>query len=396
MARRRQTLYIAQLGSYAAADPSANGAGYLWVPASNVPTKQEELAHLETNFATGSVYPTAPEAGPDGGMVELLTHIGGFATAGGDGAAPPALDWFDILMNSAFGSYVERSGEGLGAGSTTGSLVLDTDLLSIYDLAPVYEAGLAPGRTQWARIEADAGSGTYGTVAPLFATAPTTAGVCYATRMYRPSDAQAYLAAVFVDDNVRTHTLLGVRAILQSISADHGRSFMAKWRLEFDSKTTDVGKTSLPNPGAAPAFRTLDARLSPVYFNGTAVETSKIEINMNPTVQVLGATAATQGRGGNEIVSYRPEIVVTPQRTGAIEDLRRAVTEGPLLVQLGGGVLAGGQLGTMALHLDNAFVADCKDVDDNGVMRQQLTIRVADAARFSGTTRAPVVQLARA
>lgn len=395
MARRRQTLYIAELGSYSAADPSANGSGYAFVPCSMVPTKQEELAHLDTNIAAGSVYPTAPDAGPDGGFVEFMTHLGGFVTAATSGA-PPARDWLDFLLNAAFGSYVERNGVNVGSGSTTSSLVLASDALSVYDLVPVQQPAIVSGRTQWTRVEADAGTGTYGTVAPVFATAPAAGAAAYGARSYRPSDTQAYLAAVFVDDNVRTHTMLGGRTILQSIMAEHGSTLMAKWRLEFDSKTTDVGKTNLPNPVAAPLFRPVQATSSPVYFNGTAVETSKIEINFQPETAVIGATAATQGRSGNEVVRMLPQIVVTPQRAGSIEDLRRAVTEGALLVQLGGGILSGGQLGTMALHLDNAFVSDVRDVDDKGVMRQQVTIRVADAARFSGTTRAPMIQLARA
>lgn len=399
MARKRQTLYIAPVGSYAAADPSADGSGYSWVPCLGVPAKKDNMLQLATGYAAGSTTPTAPEPGPDGCTITFTTPIGGFVTAAGNGSAPPTADWFDTLLEAAFGSIVARNGVNVGSGSTTSSLVLASDILSIYDLAPVYDSSLAAvGRTQWTRIMADAGSGTYGTVAPEFGTAPTAApaGVCFGTRSFRPADTQVYVAVVFVDDTIGAYYCPGGRVILKSIAADHRMNFVATWEIQCDSKTPDAGKTALPNPGAGPAFRPLNCVRSPVYFNGAAVETSKISIDFGTATAPIGATAAPQGLGGNEITAMVPRINIMPQRASGYETIRRAITEGSLLMQLGGGVLSGGQLGTMALHLDNAYFAKTDDADDQGVMRQDIEIVCADAARFSGTTRAPLVQLVRA
>jgi hypothetical protein len=390
-----KTLYVAPM-SYGAADPSANGSGYSYVPTVNPATKRNMRSQLATQYAVGGIFPTRPEAGPDGGEIRFRTVWGGLASIAGDGAAPPANDWLDILLTSAFGTQRLLSGEGVGVASTTTNLVLDagTDY-TFQDLLAVYEVGLSVGRTQWAMATTDPGTNQHA-VAPAFAVAPTTAAIAYGSKTYRQAaPATGVVACVFVDDTVGVYTALSGRVMLNSIEAQHGELYIADWTIRFDSKTLDVGKSSLPAITAGPAFPPAQARNSPVYFNGTAYETKSVRIDFQPRPLLIGATSAPNGRGGDENLC-NPRVTIEPRRNSAIEALSDAVTQGPLLVQMGAGILNGSVLGTTCLHIDNASPEPVQDLADDQYSRQTVTFAVADRVFQSAGQRSHNVQLARA
>ncbi|MBK6683995.1 MAG: hypothetical protein IPG45_05935 [Deltaproteobacteria bacterium] len=390
------TIWIAAQATYTTADPSANGSTYVSVPTIGPATKVDNKAQLATGHALGSVFGSVPETGPESSEITFKTYLGGFVASNGAGAAPAA-DWLDILMLAFLGTNVTRVGLGVGVGSTTTNLVLDAgDPLSIQDIVPVYEAGLAPLRTQWTQVTVDPGTSSY-TVAPAFATAPTTAGISYATNQYRFTDGGgAYVACVFRDDTVATYTHLGGRVTLKSISAEYGGLYVAEWSIRFDTRAVDAGKSALPSVLAGPAFRPLKAMRSPISFNGAFLESKSLKIDFAPETKEIGSTAAANGRAGDELIRVMPKVTLEPLRATAIEDYFRNITQGPLMLQLGDGVLSGGQLGTMAVFFDRVHASSVSDSDDGNVSRQQLVFSMHDRAIFSGTTRAVPLQIVRA
>jgi len=74
-----------------------------------------------------------------------------------------------------------------------------------------------------------------------------------------------------------------------------------------------------------------------------------------------------------------PTITVEPLYTDAILELRRAVTNGRLLIQIGGGVLSGGVLNTCAIAATQASPLDANPADENGRIRNSLQLKCTDS-----------------
>lgn len=399
MARtRKSALYIANESTYGT-DPSANGSGYTYVPVlGQMGMLKDGKQLLETNYHTRRNFPTAPEVGADGWSFDFEVPLIGLTTAAGDGAAPGADDWADTLHEHVFAESVDVSGEGVGSGSTTSSLVLDTDIYNVQQLVPVYEASVptAAPRTQWMLLAADAGTGTYGTITPTQDQAPTTAAVAYGTKTYQPSDTGgASVAFVYCQDDV-VYTLLGGRCTSAVIVAENGQIVRVKYSFSGDSKTEDTsGKSALPAIAAftQPACKAL---LSPVWFNGTKYATRMIEVDLGIAAAVQEATAATNGRGDYESIELKPKVTIEPIFTNAIQNLKRTPTRGRLLIQFGGGVLSSGQLNTCAIHCEQAAVTEADPKDDQGRIRNAVVFQVTDAVEFSTGVAARFFQFVRA
>ena len=77
---RKRAIYIDAESSYGT-DPSADGSGYVHIPALEVGDIVDQLELLATDYFTGRMHGTAPEAGRD--MAELDVH--GAADRPGDG-----------------------------------------------------------------------------------------------------------------------------------------------------------------------------------------------------------------------------------------------------------------------------------------------------------------------
>lgn len=395
MARtRKSALFVATESTYGT-DPSASGAGYAYVPAlGQIGALKDGLQLLETKYHTGRNFPTAPVAGADGWSFDVEVPMNGFATAAGDSGSVPANDWFDILLTHVFGSQTTVIGRGVGVGSTTTSFVLDLDTYNVQHVMPVYEASVPTGaaRTQWALITVDAGTGTY-TVAPTQTQAPTTAATAYGTNAYQfDDDGGSSLAFVYRQDDV-DYTLLGARCTGGTITAELGQIIRLKLSFAGDTKTQEA-KGSLPVIVAY--SRTLRTLLSPVWFNNTQYATRKIEVDLGITAAVQESTQAVNGRANYELIYAAPKVMIEPLFTNAIQNLKRNQTQGRLLVQFGAGVLASGALNTMAFHAEQAVVIEADPVDENGRVRNAVTLQVTDPVEFTSGVNARYCQLLRA
>ncbi len=388
MARtRKRSLWVAPEVTYAT-DPDADGSDYLWLPTKSIGDIVDGKQLLATTWQTGRNFPTASEVGADGWSFDFEVALYGlpYAVAPGDGVAPPADDCLDVVFSSIFGSQTSVSGEGVGVGSTASSLVLDTDVYGTQQIVPVYESTLpaAAPRTQWVELLADAANGTYGTVEPVFATAPTTTGVAFGTKTYQfDDDGGASLAFVYQEDELE-YTLLGGRITDVSISAEVGAMVMMKCSVTGDRKSvTTKSASSLPTPSPGPVMTPIKSLLSPVWFAGTQYETKKIEISFGLQTSTIEATAAVNGRAGIDMTFCEPMITIEPLRTNAILDLKRNRTLGRLLVQLGAGVLSGNYLNTIAVAAEQASAEVVSISDDSGRLRQSVQFKISDARNFA-------------
>src|SRR3990167_1491320 len=81
------------------ADANADGAEYTWIPAFTISDLKDGKEPLETNYATGRPWKTAPIAGPDGWEFTITTPVIGMASVAADTAAASTVsdDWLDEL-----------------------------------------------------------------------------------------------------------------------------------------------------------------------------------------------------------------------------------------------------------------------------------------------------------
>lgn len=394
----RRALYVARETNFDV-DPSADGSGYLWIPANEVGELPPGVEVLETSYRTGRQFPTRPVAGADGGELEFSTPVIGLSSAAGDGtdASTVTDDWFDVLLLHAFGIQRTTAGEGLTSLVTT-TLTLDTDALSLQDLIPIYESALpsaAAPRSEWLRTETDGADGTY-TVRDS-GVAFTGAAVAYGTKNYRFSVTGGDSLSIVYDDDGVIYRLGGCRIDCRVWTAEAGQLAAASWSLRYSSRTEDTtAKTALPGPGAGPAVSDIVGLLSPVTFGATRYDTKSIEIDWGMTSAPVMATSARNARAGDELIQPAVKATIMPLRTDALLDLRRSISNEPLLIQLGAGALSGGVLNTVAVHLDRASVVAGDPTDDEGHARLSVELMGDDRVTHSGTTDAVYAQVSRA
>lgn len=387
MARtRRKALWGAlQTGGYDT-DPSANGSGYTPWPCDVLPDLADKKEPLPTTYQTGDNWDTELEEGPDGwelSGVEL--PLIGLATAAGDGvdASTVTADWLNDILTHVLGATLATTpGEGVASIGGATAMTLDGDVLDLYDLVPVYEAGVpALPRTQWEIVTVDPADNSY-TIAPGFAdygtVPPTGAAVVYGVKRYTfDDDGGVPMAFVYRDDG-QDYTLLGGRCTSMQIRipAGGGRvKLVTSWR--GNTKTAE-SKASLPAAVVAPAITPIRGVRSPVWFNGTNYGSAEITIDFGISAAEIQSTAGSEGRAGDEHVFQAPMVTIRPQYTNAINNLKRNVTKGRLLVQIGGGILSGGVLNTCAVHFDQAQAMVVTRTDDNGVARQEVQFKASN------------------
>ena len=391
---RKKSLSIAAQANYLT-NPSANGSGFTPVPTLTISDPVDTKQQLPTERFTSRAWPTAPETGPDGATLSFETELIGLHLAAGDGVNAVTIpnDWLHLLLQHAFGNVFTTPGEG-AVTATASTLQLDGDSQNVHDLVPVFEAGIPSGlvRTQWGLVTSDDPPATYG-ITPNWVSTPTGAAVAYGVKRYEVNeDNNLYLAAAVVDDDVGTYLMLGGRVTGLRISAPTGQIARATWDVRFDTKVeASATLTALPAPVNAPVVTPLKSLLSPFMFNGTYYDTAGIEFDAGLETAPIAATSGANGRSGDEVITARPSMRVTPLRQDALLNLKRDVTQGPCFAQLGGGVLAGGVLNTMAIGFGNAYVSEATAQDDQGHARQALTIMASDpgnAGRFMQVVRA--------
>lgn len=380
MSRNAKSLYLAAQSAWGS-DPSADGSGYLPVPAEGISEVPMGVEQIEVQYSDGRVFSKASEVGaPSLGELSFQMPLWGLGTAAGDGASPPSVDVLDTLLTHVLQTAAVLDGEGVGSGSTATDLVLDADAFDVGHLLP-YCPG-SGSETQWAYVTADDTDGTY-TVAPAMSPAAVDAGAVYGSRYWTPPatglTGGEVLSFVLVDDDVGTYRYANCRVTSMSLEATVGQRIMLSVTVQADSVTEDsTAKTSLPTAVAAPPVTPVKALASPVAFDGTFYDCAGFSFDFGITAAPINATSSSTGRAGHEIITLAPVLTFKPLRTDAIRELARAASTGAALVQLGGGVLAGTVLNTLALYLGQAQMTAAAGEDDSGHARQGVTLTGRD------------------
>ena len=107
-------------------------------------------------------------------------------------------------------------------------------------------------------------------------------------------------------------------------------------------------------------------------------------------------TESTNGRGGYELVSIAPTVTIEPLRSNTYDGYKQALTRNPLLVQLGGGVVSGGVLNSLALHLARCEAREISYTAQDGITRNRLVFTAVDRIEFSAGAASAFLSLARA
>lgn len=378
-------------------DPSADGSGYTNIPAWEVGEVEDLKLQEPTSQQDGTIHgQTPPEEGADGWRFTMKVPLIGNATAAGDGVAPPAADWLDLIYAHIWDAAIVENGEGLAAASTTSSIVLDAILGGLQSLMPIHEALVPTGgeRTQWTMITSIATAPTY-PVAPTITQAPTTAAIRYGARTYLPSDAGGATLAFHHKAGEVHKTLLMGRCTSAKIPRTPAKKSLVLDLTFEGTRQIPETKAALPaiTRNTVPALKLLR---SPVWFNNMPIVTSSIEVDFGINAAQNESTAANEGAADFESISVGPRVMLEPMHTQAIEDLKRNLTLGPMLLQLGAGILSGGRLNTQAIHFALAHAEFSSPKDDRGYRRAPLTIVADRMGMFSGSTPARLVQVVRA
>lgn len=391
---RARSLHVMAEASYGV-DPSTTGASYLYVPAMNVGDLQDGKALLETNYNNGENWPTAGVAGPDGWSFDFEVPLIGMATAAGNGvnASTVTADWLDALKLHVLGTLRTTPGLTL-TGTTVSTLTAASSPYSAQDIAAVFLANV-PTNAPRSQLALITNSASPYSIAPSMVQSPG-ASVAYGGKHYRASsDGGASLAFVYTEDDLM-YLCLGGRITAYVESADSRGIWKAKVTVSGDSKAlTSTGvKTSLP-AAAAPAVTPLICTLSPVFFNGSAMETKSISIDYGVNAQPYLVTGAPNGRGDFLNIALAPKISVEPLRTDAHLLLKRNGTTGRLMIQQGAGVLSGGVLNLGAFHAESVQAMEVAFSDDSGRARQKIDFTVVNPGAFSAGVPSQKIQSVR-
>ena len=388
---------VSEGGSYAT-DP---GSGYLGIPANTISELKAIRTPLATSYQTNRGLKTRNIPGPMAWSFEFECLLEGLSDSAEDAASVPTADYLDTILTHIAGNSETRDGEGLsGAPGSATALSLDTDVGTVQQLVPIWEAALpatADPRTQWQLITVDNSDGTY-TVAPGISAyaSYSNAADAYGIRAFYQTvagDSGNSLMFIFDDDGTE-YELLGGRVTACSIEMEVGEPIRIRFSVAGDRwATSSNGLTPADGPAITPSVGTV----SPVYFNGTEVEVRSVSIDLGIRANERKATSGTHGRAGFDNIALSPMVTVEALRTGnTYKAIQAAGTVGRLLVQLGGGVLANSALGSLAFHAEAAQLEDQDRTDDDGRTRQTLTFAVIDGGEFSSGVNARFWQIARA
>jgi len=397
MTTANKTLHVVSEGANYATDPTT---GYLAVPADSIGELTAVRTPLQTAYATGRGLPTANIAGPMAWSFDFVIPIEGLSASAAAAASPPADDYADVIWAHIAGNSESLDGETVVSSASSTAVVLGSDDRNIQQLVPFYEAGVpAVTRTQWQLVTVDPADGSY-TLAPGFAdfgsNPPTSAAIAYGCNAYFQTAAgQGGNSLMFVyNDDGTEYSLLGGRITSASIEGNVGERALMSISVAGDRwATSSIAPTATAGPAITPAVMTI----SPVHFNGTAVATRKVSIDLNISATENKSTAGLHGRAGYDNQAVMPSTEISTLRDdNTWKAVQAAQTPGRLLVQFGGGVLSGGALGTCALHVEVVQVEVQNPEDDEGRSRQSLTLPAKDGGFFTGTTVARSWQFARA
>jgi len=382
-----------------ATDPSATGSSYLYVPAESI-TYEEGTEILTTQYSTGRNYPTEAEVGADGGSITFQTPMLGLSTAAGaaTNASTVTDDWLDILLEAAFGVKATTSGVAATGGTTTTFTAATNTAAAAQDVVAMFTASTPSGapRALWTQVQSLSGAGPYTfNVAPTLASAPTASTVVYGVKRYSDDDNGGSTLSCVVTDDALVYTYSGGRITRCRIMAQAKQRVMMEWTIAFDRRTLDTGKSALP-AAAKLAYTPIKMMRSPVIFNNTAIATRSLEIDFGLTASEVTDTAGTNGRGGHELISIAPTVSIEPLRADSHDLLKRNLTRGALLAQLGAGELSGGRLNTCAVHLARCEAREVTYTSDNGIARNRIVFTGVDAIEFGAGVASRFLSVVRA
>lgn len=401
MTLRERAIYVAAESSFST-DPSADGSGYAYVPATSIGDISDGKTPIRMNYLTGRNWPFGTIPGVDGGEVEIGFPVVGLATSAGDGASPPAADWYSILMAGALGARTALDGEGVASLVTT-TLTLDTDAFDAQDVAILAEAGLPSAAAPRAVVAALVGDGADGSYTTKYApgVAFTGSAVAYGYERYRPgADQSNTFALVYVFDRTTQIALLGCRIVGLTLGVGEAGALEWKARVMFDRMTVNNGsgegsmstKASLPTP-AAPAATPAKSVNVIAFLNGTAVACKSINFDFGLTVEPDASTAGANGRAGMRLMDVQPKVTLEPLWAAGYRAAKRQENSDTgvrdVLIQIGGtGV--GGVLNGHVIYLPSMVVMDEAPSSDGNTQRQTVTLEVEDPITIGGAAAHPV------
>lgn len=402
MRTRKRTLYVATESTYGA-DPDTDGSDYSQVPAITIGDLKDGKEQLATDYFTGRAHGrTAPVTGRDGWSFDVTVPLIGLSAAAGDGGAPPANDWLDIFLTHIFGTQYQITGEGISAAGSTTTLTLDTDQATLTLQSPI-AIGLASvpsgaPRLQMGVITVD--SVLDRTYTPA-STGVTDSAIVFGSNTYRPDDdGGASLAFVYRMDGL-AYTLLGGRCTAASIKMESpGKIVTMSMSFAGDTKTyadlVSAGQKQTLDMAVAMATTPIKGLLSPMCFGTTYYTISSFDFDFGIAATEIGSTAAVNGRAGYESVSMAPTLKCTPLYTDALLNLKRDITAGRLLLQLGAGLSNHPTVqNAIGIFAEQAVATVADHTDDNGVVRQGMEFKLCDAVNFDASTASQFFQMSR-
>jgi len=390
---RKNALYIA-IESTFSTDPSANGAGYLHVPAASVGEIQDQKEIIETEWHTGRNRATPALSGRDGWSIDVEGPVIGLPAAAGDTATPALGDWFDVLLEHVIGQATTTDGTAVTSATTT-TLTPGADELNAEDLLCVHEAGaFTHNRAQWRRVLSEA-AGVY-TVTLPFDSTPTSSAVAYGVGNYVPTSDEggASTIALVADMGGTVYTLLGGRVTSFTITGEINGYVRFSASITGDRYSEDTSaKTSLPTTAATCSPTPVRALLSPLYFAdaslhspiNTTIPTKRFELNFGIEASEVESTEAAHGRANIESTKLRPTLAVEPLFSDDLLQLKRATEDrvAQLLLHMGSGDVSGGVLNSCAFFAEAAQVSEGNPTADGDRRRFPLTFRIVDAGELT-------------
>lgn len=400
MTVRERAIYVAPESTFST-DPSADGSGYAFVPATSIGDIKDDKGPIRMDYFTGRNWPFGAIPGVDGGEVEIGFPVVGLSTSAGDGGSPPSDDWYTMLMSGGLGAPTDVDGEGAASLSTT-ALTLDTDAFDVQDVAILAEAALpsaAAPRAVACPIVGDGADGTY-TLKYDPGVAFTGAAVAYGYERYRPAvDQSNTFALTYVFNRTTQIALLGCRIAGLTLGVGEAGALEWKARVMFDRLTINNGsgagsmstKSLLPTP-AAPAATPAKSVNVIAILNNAAVACKSINIDWGLSVEPDASTAGANGRAGMRLMDVKPTVTLEPLWAAGYRAARRQENSDTgirdVLIQIGGtGV--GGVLNGHVIYFPNMVVMEAAPAADGNTQRQTVTFEVDDPITIGGAAAHP-------
>ena len=361
-----------------ATDPDPDGSSYSPLPATDVSDPKEGKEPLPIQYADGTNYPSEAIDGPDSWELKFSTPAIGLNGAAGNGvnASTRPFTYMDLLLMHLFGARTHFAGSTIATGGSS-VITLGTDTHDAGNILAVFEA--AQLRAQAAVISA--ATGAQYDLEPDLEFAVTTAGVSYGPRVYSDVVGGGDTLAFCLVRGATRQTYLGGARTGVKLKLVPGKPAMYEWTFRGDTVIRETtGKASLPAALLRPPIPEIMANVAPVFINGMDLgEIGAVDIDFGvQPMQIASVHGTINGRAGDEVGRLEPTVTVNPIHDLDRYDSVRNAAGGRLLVQIGDGALAGGNINMQVLVLDNARYMKAEPQADGNLRRVQLAFNTAN------------------